>query len=126
MDIHSIKILIIEDEQLLMKALTDKLSHEGFSILQATNGQEGLEVAIQEHPNLILLDIIMPIMDGVTMLKKLREDNWGKTAKVIILTNLTDAEALNKSVQNLVFDYLIKADWKLEDLVNKVKERIAE
>lgn len=119
-------ILIVEDELALQKALSDKLAEEGFSVLIARDGQEGLEIAKKNHPNLILLDIIMPVMDGITMFKKLREDDWGKTAKIIILTNLsegekvTEAEILNSS------DYLIKSDWSLADVVKKIKSKIGE
>ena len=120
-------ILIVEDEVSLLNALRDKLTHEGFSALEAKNGEEGLEVALREHPDLILLDIIMPKMDGMTMLRKLRNENeWGKSIPVIILTNLTSAdEARNRDITELEPSYyLVKADWKLEDVVSKIKERL--
>lgn len=123
------KILIIEDEISLRNALHDKFVKEGFAILEAKNGKEGLRVALREHPDLILLDIIMPVMDGITMLKKLRNENdWGKTAKVIILTNLTSADdQRNRDIAELEPSYyLLKTDWKLEDVVAKVRERLGE
>lgn len=122
-------ILIVEDDTPLRNALRDKLTREGFVILESKNGEEGLAVALREHPDLILLDIIMPVMDGMTMLKKLRvEDEWGKTVPVIILTNLTSDS--NQRVRD-VFEtepayYLVKSDWKIEDLVAKVRERLGE
>jgi len=119
-------ILIIEDERSLREALRDKLTREGFSTLEAKNGEEGLDVALREHPELILLDIVMPVMDGMTMLKKLREDAWGKNVKIIILTNLSDIEKIADSVKNEVYDYLVKTDWKLEDVVTKIRERLGE
>ena len=82
-------ILIVEDELSLQKVLTEKLSHEGYLIIQASNGQEGLDSALREKPDLILLDILMPVMDGSAMLEKLRADEWGKKAKVIIIINLS-------------------------------------
>ena len=124
--LSSKKILIIEDERSLREALRDKLTREGFSTLEAKNGEEGLDVALREHPELILLDIVMPVMDGMTMLKKLREDAWGKNVKIIILTNLSDIEKIADSVKNEVYDYLVKTDWKLEDVVTKVRERLGE
>ena len=119
-------ILIVEDERPLREALRDKLTREGFSTLEAKNGEEGLDVALREHPELILLDIVMPVMDGMTMLKQLRENAWGKNVKIIILTNLSDIEKIADSVKNEVYDYLVKTDWKLEDVVTKVRERLGE
>ena len=82
-----------------------------------------MEIALREHPDLILLDLIMPVMDGMTMLKKLRHDPWGTKVSVIILTNLSDAEgSLMRSIGSL--DYIVKSNWKLEDVVAKVRERL--
>lgn len=119
-------ILIVEDEVSLRNALCNKLMREGFNILEAKNGEEGLEVALREKPDLILLDIVMPKMDGMAMLTKLREDQWGKDAKVIMLTNLSDNDKIAKSLENGAFEYLVKTDWKLEDVVAKVRERLTE
>lgn len=118
------KILVVEDEISLLQALILKLKKEGFHVLSARNGQEGLEVAGKEHPDLILLDIIMPVMDGMTMLKKLREDPRGKDVPIIILTNLTGSDKVADALENESFDYLVKSDWKLEDVVKKVREKL--
>lgn len=117
-------ILIVEDNLPEMNALQDKFTSEGFSVLEAKNGEEGLEVALREHPDLILLDIIMPVMDGMTMLKKLREDAWGKNTHVIILTNLDSNEKISEAIELGSYKYLIKTNWKLEDVVAKVRERL--
>lgn len=117
-------ILIIEDERPLLTALSSKLSNAGFSILQATDGETGLSTALEKHPDLILLDIVLPKMDGLTMLDMLRRDDWGKTAPIIVLTNLSDAARFEESMRKNVFDYLIKTDWKIEDVVIKVKEKL--
>lgn len=117
-------ILIIEDERPLLTALSSKLSHAGFSILQATDGETGLSTALEKHPDLILLDIVLPKMDGLTMLDLLRRDDWGKTIPIIVLTNLSDAAKFEESMRKNVFDYLIKTDWKIEDVVIKVKEKL--
>ena len=86
------KILIVEDEASLRKALVEKFQREGFETFLAFDGVEGLDQAERIQPDLILLDIIMPKMDGMTMLKKLRESgDWGKQVPVIILTNLSSA-----------------------------------
>ncbi len=119
-------ILIVEDERPLREALHDKLTRAGFSTLEAENGEEGLEVSLREHPDLILLDIVMPKMDGMTMLKKLREDKWGKDAKVIILTNLSDLENISEAVIQGSYEYILKSDWRIEDVIAKVRELLEE
>lgn len=117
-------ILIVEDETSMLRALTDKLSREGFAVLEAKNGKEGLEIALKEQPALILLDIVMPVMDGMTMLKKLRADTYGKNVPVILLTNLNESEKIAEAVESGVYDYLLKTDWKIEDVVKRTKERL--
>ena len=113
-------ILIIEDEKSLRGAIVDILKLEDFLSLEARNGREGVELAFEHHPDLILLDLIMPEMDGMTALRKIREDEWGKKVPVIILTNLsaTNEHPLGDAVTH----YLIKSDWKLHDIVKKIEE----
>ena len=115
------KIIIIEDESSLRNILVEKLNLEGFDVLEARNGEEGLDLTLSQKPDLILLDIIMPKMDGITMLKKLRGDSWGKKVPVIILTNLSSGTENLELVEKKVFSYLVKSDWKLEDIVKKIK-----
>jgi len=117
-------ILIVEDEQSIQGALCDKLREEGFLVLEARNGQEGLNVALSKRPDLILLDIVMPVMDGMTMLKSLRQDSWGKNVSVMLLTNLTEQEKVSEAVALGSFDYLVKTDWSLADVVKKIKEKL--
>ena len=116
-------VLIVEDESAMAGALQDKLAREGFKALVAKQGEEGLRVALKEHPAVILLDLVMPVMDGVTMLKKLREDEWGKTVPVIILTNLnlTD-EMIDEVVALAPAHYFVKSNWKIADVIEKVSE----
>lgn len=118
------KILLVEDEITLRNVMRDDLVSEGFSVLEAKNGAEGLEVALHSHPDLILLDVIMPVMDGMTMLKKLRQDPWGKDAKVIILTNLNEVGKISEAVAGKTYDYIIKSDIKLVDLIAMVRQRL--
>lgn len=119
------KILIVEDEAPLRNAVADILSFEGFTVFQAKNGQEGLDVALKEHPDLILLDLMMPVMDGLTMLEKMRQDlEWGKNAAVILLTNLNDPEKIAQATEAGSYDFLVKSDWNIEDVVKKIKARL--
>ena len=122
------KILIIEDEMSQRKALVDKFTRESFQVLEARDGEEGLRVALKEQPNIILLDIIMPKMDGMTMMKKLRQENeWGKSVPVILLTNLSSDD--DKIMKGITADepayYLVKSNWTINDVVEKVKERLS-
>lgn len=118
------KVLIVEDELILLQALTEKLKAEHFEVVGARNGQEGLDKALAEHPDLILLDIVMPVMDGMTMLTKVRTDDWGKNVPVIILTNLSGGEQVSDALGKGVYDYLVKSDWTLDELAQKIKERL--
>ncbi|MDO8657627.1 MAG: response regulator [Candidatus Levybacteria bacterium] len=118
------KILIVEDEESMQKAISDSLQNQEFTALGAKDGEEGLVIALKEHPDLILLDILMPKMDGMLMLQKLREDEWGKKAPVIILTNVSpNASTIIESVlKNEPAYYLVKSDVKLEGIVEKIKD----
>ncbi len=121
-------ILIVEDDSALRNALHDKLTIEGLSPVEARNGQEGLQFAKRDKPDLILLDILMPEMDGLAMMKKLRgESEWGKQVPIILLTNLTsDNEEITKAIaEGEPAYYLIKSDWSIDDIVGKIKERLA-
>lgn len=118
------KILIVEDEDALLNILEDRFLQEGFLVFKATDGAAGYKMAIESRPDIILLDIIMPVVDGLEMLKKVREDPSGKNIPVVMLTNINDLESVKKAMENQAFDYLVKSDWKLDDLVRKVKERL--
>jgi DNA-binding response OmpR family regulator len=121
-------ILIVEDEPALLKVYGEELGDQGFRVLRARNGQEGLELAVREKPDLILLDILMPVMDGLTMMQKLREKSaWGKTVPIILLTNLSasEEEIMKAIIKNEPAYYLVKSDWTLQDVLEKIKERLA-
>ena len=119
------KILIVEDEVILSKTCADGLSDEGFEVLEARNGKEGLELALREKPDLILLDLLMPVMDGLTMASQLRLDDWGRNVPIIILTNLSDNNKISEALKHGIFDFLVKSDWKLADMIARVKERLS-
>lgn len=118
------KVLIIEDEDLTRMALKKKLESEGFLVVTAVDGTEGLKLALAEHPDLILLDMILPIMDGATVLENLRKDNWGRSALVIVLSNLNRASAFDGDKEMGIRQYLVKTNWKLADVVETVKKEL--
>ncbi len=118
-------ILVVEDDTALRKVLNDKLSDEGFEVYEAVDGEQGLKLATEKHPSIILLDIFMPIMDGVTMLSKLRSSGaWGKHVLVLVLTNSIDAQTIAKVSGLGATDFLIKSEWSLEALVERIRERV--
>lgn len=121
------KVLIIEDESPMLRALSDTFTRAGFGVLEARDGSTALGIALNQKPDIILLDIILPVMDGLTFLKKLREDAaYGKDVPVVLLTNLSaDREAINKAITegNPAY-YLVKTEWTIRDIVEKVKERL--
>lgn len=121
---YKVSVLLVEDDTAIIRVLSERLEREGITVYKALDGVEGLEQATKHHPTLILLDVIMPRMDGFTMLKKLREDTWGKTAEVIMLTNLGQVDDVEVGMKYGAREYLIKSDWKIGDVVNKVKEKL--
>ena len=123
-ELSTIRILIAEDEESMRSALADKIRYAGFAEpLTAKNGEEGLLLALREHPDLLLVDILMPKMDGITMIKKIRKDSWGKTAKIIILTNFDTTDEMLKDVALTEPSfYLLKSNWKIDDVILKIKE----
>jgi two-component system OmpR family response regulator len=118
------KVLIVEDEPDIREAMAEAIAQAGFQVSVAENGATGIQVALDEHPDLILLDIVMPIMDGHAFLKKLRLDSWGRTAKVIMLTSMDDVRNIAGAHTGDIEDYLIKAHSSLDDIVQKVREVI--
>lgn len=121
---NSKKILIVEDEQNLLDILSDEFTRAHFRVYKAKDGVEGLEVALREHPDLILLDLIMPRMDGMTVLGKLRKDKWGRNVPVIVLSNITDDKKVSKAFEKEAHDFLIKTNWDLDEVVKKVKDKL--
>ena len=121
------KILVVEDEIAYLKLLNSQLTEKGYKVIEAVNGKAGLEKAKSESPDLILLDIRMPIMDGMAMLRLLRKGEESKKTKVIMLTNL---EPDDKIIEEVVSDqpsyYFVKSDIQFNDLLEKIKELLGE
>ncbi|MEJ0021957.1 MAG: response regulator [Candidatus Doudnabacteria bacterium] len=115
------KILIVEDEEILLTALSEELTQEGFAVAGAKDGVEGVEKAVSEKPDLILLDLVMPRLDGIGALKKMKENPVIKEIPVVILTNLSDYDKVSDALSLGAMDYLVKANYRLDELVNKIK-----
>lgn len=120
------KILIVEDEPALLRVLSDKFTNEGFSILEAKNGLTGLKMALEEKPEVILLDILMPELDGMEMMRRLREANtYGKSVPIVILTNLDADEKITWAVaKDEPAYYLIKSNVDMDEIVEKVNQAV--
>ena len=116
------KVLIVEDDATMRRMLADEFKLQDIKTIEATNGQEGLDIALKEMPDLILLDITMPVMDGLTMLNKLRAEEAGKKVQVIILTNSGDIARIAEAVEKGICSYLVKSDVTTKDLVARAKK----
>ena len=117
-------ILVVEDEPQLRDVVVKQLRAAGYTVTAATDGVEGLHQALAKHPDLILLDIVMPNMDGIEMLQQLREDAWGKDAHVILLTNMDDNGHVMKAMSAGVHTYVGKAETSLESILQLVNEQL--
>ncbi len=115
------KILLVEDSEPLRNVLKEKLTSEGFEILEASGGEEGLKIATTEHPDLIISDLVMYPVDGRMMIEKIRQDGWGKTANIAALTNQNDIEEEDRLKPYNLVAYWQKADSSLDEIVEKIK-----
>ncbi|MBL7141864.1 response regulator [Patescibacteria group bacterium] len=115
------KIALIEDDKFLLGAMNDKLLREGFSVFTAVNGEGAMELIKKEKPDLILLDLIMPVKSGFEVLEDLKNDNELKNIPVIILSNLGQESDIEKGKELGAVDYLIKADFKMKEVIEKIK-----
>lgn len=120
-------VLIIEDDQIILEMYRDKFEVGKFSVITARNGEDGLSTAFQYHPDLILLDLAMPKMDGMTVMKHLRADPWGSTVPVIILTNLNlDGKLLEEIIKHKPTYSLMKANTTPDDVLGKALEIVGQ
>jgi CheY-like chemotaxis protein len=118
------RILVIEDEADIREAMVEALTEAGYPTVGMENGAVGLAYALEHHPDLILLDLIMPVMGGQEMLDKLRIDEWGRHARVVIMTAMDDVTNVATAHRNDIADYIIKAHTSLDEVVNKVREAL--
>lgn len=118
------KVAIIEDEPFLASMYTTKFELEGFEVLRASNGEEGLKAIQDGKPDLILLDVIMPKVDGFEVLEKLRANPETATMPVILLTNLGQRTDIEKGLSMGATDYIIKANYTPAQVVAKVKQHL--
>ncbi|MFC1662799.1 response regulator transcription factor [Patescibacteria group bacterium] len=118
------KVLIVEDEKMLGEMYKTKFEMEGFAVDQALDGQEGIDTARKSKPDIILLDIIMPKLDGFIVLQELKKDDKTKDIPVILLTNLGQEDDVKRGKKLGASDYFVKANHSPADVVVKVKSII--
>lgn len=119
------KILIVEDDTFLAGIYASKFEKEGFDVLLGIDGEAGLKLARKELPTIILLDILLPKLDGFEVLEKLKADEATKKIPVVLLTNLGQKEDVDKGLKLGAVDYLIKAHFMPAETVEKVKKVLA-
>lgn len=118
-------LLIIEDDDFLRSLAVSKLEKEGFKVLMAADGQEGLNLAQEHKPSLIILDLMLPIMSGFEVLEKIKQDPTTADGKVIIFSNLGEETDIKKCLDLGANDYLVKANFTLDELVEKIQSLLA-
>jgi len=114
------KLLIVEDDAPHLQVLSRKAADDGYDVILAHNGEEGFKLAESIKPDVMITDIIMPVMDGLTMLAKIRQTEWGKNLPVIMLTNLNGEEQSKQAEDLGVQKFLVKSDVSLEQVMQEV------
>jgi len=115
------KVLIIEDDRFLRKVIVKKLSREKYQTTEAADGEEGLKLAQSESPDLILLDLVLPQMDGFEVLERIKNNKSISKIPVIILSNLGGTDKMNKGLKMGAADFLIKAELNPGEIVFRIK-----
>lgn len=119
---EKIKILLIEDDPFLSSMYTTKFELDGFTVVSGDDGRKGLDLAMVEIPDIILLDILMPVMDGFEVLENLKKDERTKNIPVILLTNLNQKDDIERGLKMGANDYLIKAHFMPSEVVAKIRK----
>ena len=123
-DLKKYTVLVVEDDASTALAIKGALEHEGFTVIHATDGKKGLAAALEKHPNITLADLKMPEMGGMEMIHEIRKDVWGKGARIIILTNVSDVGSVEEAMKNETFFYIVKGDTSMAEIIAKVKEQL--
>ena len=119
------RILVVEDEAPLRQVLKDNLEEEGFEVIDASNGAAGLKLAAKHRPDLILLDILMPQMDGMTMMEKFRTTKGGSRVPIMLLTNLAaDKKIIKSLIKYMPVYYFDKSSRTIAEIITRIKARL--
>ncbi len=120
------KVAIIEDDVAIVQMYRMKFESEGYQVETAGNGKDGLAITQAFKPTIILLDLMMPEMDGMEMLKRLRKQAWGKKIKVIVLTNMGESEVSDEVKQFGISDFIVKADMTPKQVADRIKATLGD
>ncbi len=120
------KILIIEDDRFLRELIARKLVSEKFDILEAVDGEKGLKTLKEKKPDLVLLDLILPGIDGFEVLTQMKNDPALSSIPVIILSNLGQREDVERGLKLGAVDYLVKAHFTPNEIIGKIKQSLGE
>lgn len=124
MDKSKITIMVAEDDPLYGKVYQNKLTKEGYKVILVTNGKDAVEMAAKEKPVLILMDIIMPILDGFEALKQIKQNPDTKDSKVLIMSNLSQDSDIERAKNFGAYEYLVKSNISITDLVAKINSLV--
>ena len=119
------KIVVAEDDKLISHSLCDALKAEGYEAAAAFDGEEAVEKIAEIMPDLVLLDIMMPKLDGISVLRQIKANPSTARISVVVLTNIGDVETISKIVEAGGADYLLKSDQSVDDIIQKVKDVLA-
>ncbi len=114
-------VLIVEDDESIRELYASAFGVAKMEVFTASNGAEGVKLALKHHPDAILMDIMMPVMNGHDAVNKIRSDAWGKNVTVVYLTNMSDAENVVHAVEQGSSEYIIKANMTPREVVNHVR-----
>lgn len=120
------RISIIEDDQLISQMYRMKLEAEGYDVDIAENGMNGIEMVVQKHPDLILLDYSLPDIDGSAVLKEVRRNGAAAETPVIVLTNMDSEVVENDLAKWNITDYIVKANLTPREVVAKIKQTLGQ
>lgn len=119
------KILVVEDDPFLQEFITKRLLEENFEVLSAKDGQEGIDLAKEKKPDLIILDLILPNKNGYEVLEELKKDSSTSKIPVLILSNLGQKEKIEEALKKGASDFLVKAYFSLEEIILRVRLHLA-
>lgn len=119
-------VLLVEDNTSIRELYAMAFIQAGIKVVMAEHGEQGLRLALERHPALILLDIDMPLMNGYEVCEKIRQDSWGQTAQIIFLTNHSDPRDRARAAVSHPNDYIVKSQATVKEVVNKVLVTIGE
>jgi len=117
-----IKILLAEDDKFIARAYTDGLTRSGYEVIAVTDGQEAIKQAKEKKPDIILLDLIMPVKNGFEALEEIKSDKNMKDVPVLILSNLGQDTDIKKGRDLGAVDYLIKSDYSMTEVIKKINK----